>query len=148
MSFDFDLDADPLNTVQVNEIELDGVDVYCRGGQMILNANGDLATVFGQGMATQSVERELPANPGDFPRRPDWGGGLSGMIHKGNTQSSRDRMQARARARCIANPLLVKVHEIVVSTDEEGRGTRCAVRADSLTGFVDTSFLVKPPGVS
>ena len=124
---------------------LDGEDVLLNGGEMLETRNGDLAVVTGTLAARQSVIRELPANPGSLPRRPDWGGGLQGMLMKGATSATRDRMTSRARARLLANQRIVKVNEI--STTVIDGGTRLNVRADTIGGFIDEQVVVKPPGV-
>lgn len=145
MAFEFNTDLSPQPHRRPSEIVLDGEDVLCHGGEMMETKSGDIATVSGVQAARQSVVRELPANPGSLPRRQDWGGGLEGMLMKGATSSVRDRMVSRARARLLANPRIVKVHE-VSTTSEEGV-TTLNVRADTISGFLDTPVVIKPPGV-
>jgi phage baseplate assembly protein W len=145
MAFNFTLTQQQIVTVSATEIELNGEDISLRGGVMSENANRDIATVTGVAAARQSVLRELPANPGSFPRRPDWGGGLSGLLFKGATQSTRDRIVSRARSRLLVNPRIFKTHE--VSTTVEDGGVQLTVRADALGGFIDEQTLIKPPGV-
>lgn len=145
MPFDFDVNLTPQQVKRPREDIFDGEDIALRAGEMFETKNGDIATVTGVQAARQSVNRELPANPGSFPRRPQWGGGLSGMLMKGATSSVRDRIVSRAKARLLANPRIVKVHE--VSAQVIDGGIRLTVRADALGGFIDEQLVIKPPGV-
>lgn len=130
---------------EADTIELDGEDICLRGGEMFESTGRDILTVTGRDAARQSVVRELPANSGSFPRRPEWGGGLSGMLFKGATPAVRDRMHSRAKSRLFANPRIVKVHE--VSTAVGIDGVTLTVRCDALGGFIDETTLIRPPGV-
>lgn len=145
MSFDFNVDIQQTQVKRPKDEILDGEDIALRAGEMFETKSGDFATVTGVQAARQSVNRELPANPGSLPRRPDWGGGLAGLLMKGATTSVRDRMQSRAKARLLANPRIFKVHEVTASVISGG--TRLAVRADVLGGLIDEQFVIKPPGV-
>lgn len=146
MAFEFNTDLTPAAHRRPREIVLDGEDVLCHGGEMRETKSGDIATVSGTQAARQSVIRELPANPGSLPRRQDWGGGLEGMLMKGSTSATRDRMVSRARARLLVNPRIVKVHEVNAVIDDDGI-TTLNVRADTISGFIDAPIVVKPPGV-
>lgn len=146
MPFDFVTDLTPTPAKRSKEDLLDGEDVLLHAGEMMETKNGDIATVTGAQAARQSVVRELPANPGSLPRRPDWGGGLQGLVFKGATSATRDRMVSRARARLLANPRIVKVNEVSTTILENGQ-TRLTVRADTISGFIDEQIVVKPPGV-
>lgn len=134
----------------LGDAELDqnteGEDVKIFGGQMFETDYGDLAVTVGVETTAQSIERELPANPGTFTRRPEWGGGLNGMVFKGATISNRDRIQTRSLARLHANQRVLKIDE--VSTTVEDDGLTLTVRVESLSGRVEDSILIKPPGVS
>jgi len=146
MAFLFTLTTDDrVAAAELDRIELNSEDISLRGGEMSENANGDIACVTGVACAKQSVIRELPANPGSFPRRPEWGGGLSGMLFKGATQAVRDRIQSRARTRLLANRRIFKVHE-VITTIEDGF-LQLIVRCDSLGGYIEETATIKPPGV-
>lgn len=143
----FVVSIDPrISANESDNIQLNGEDICLRGGQMSENANRDIATVVGVDAAKQSVLRELPVNPGSFPRRPEWGGGLSGLLHKGATQVVRDRMQSRALTRLLANPRIVKTHEVSTTVNDDG--LTLTVRCDALGGFIEETTLIKPPGVS
>lgn len=124
---------------------LAGEDIYL-SGDFAESAHGDLATVSGVAAARQSILRELPANPGSFPRRPDWGGGLSGQLFKGATVSNRDRIASRVRARLEANPRVIKANEVSTSVGQSG--VSVTIRVDVLGGRVDEQMLFKTPGVS
>jgi phage baseplate assembly protein W len=144
MPITFTVEPDALGTPTVtDELAIDGEDIKI---PMIESQSGDLTMVSGVDAARQSVLRELPANPGSFPRRPTWGGGMSGLILKGATGATRDQMQARARARLLANPRITKVHECAASVNGID-GVLLNIRCDALGGFVDESPIFKPPGV-
>ncbi len=146
MPFEFTLEDGAVTPITADEVEIDGEDIYCRGGGFIENSNGDLGVVTGQKAAEQSVERELLANNGTFPRRPEWGSGIPALQFKGQTQAVREKAQSRALARMLVNPRLVKVHEVTTTPGDDGMVV--SVRADTMTGHIDTQTVIKPPGVS
>lgn len=143
--FLFDVELNDTPPVEPTDLELVGEDISLVNGEMTETDHGDIAVVTGLKAAQQSVIRECVANPGSFPRRPNWGAGLSGLLFKGLTSSTRDRAQSRARARILANPRIVKVHE--VSTSVEDKGLKLTVRCDAFGGPVQLTTVVKPPGV-
>lgn len=146
MPTSFTLTIDPrVSASEVDEVELNGEDISLRGGEMFESTGRDISTVVGVSAARQSVLRELAANPGSFPRRPEWGGGLAGMLFKGATGPVRDRIQSRAKSRLFANPRIVKVRE--VSTAVTADGITLTVRCDALGGFIEETTFIRPPGV-
>lgn len=145
MSFSFNVNLTSPQPKRPKDEILDNEDIALRAGEMFETKSGDIATVVGIQATRQHVLREIPANPGSFPRRPEWGGGLQGMIFKGVTSSVRDRMQSRAKARLLANKNIVKVHE--VSTQIIDGGVRLTIRADAIGGPIDEQLVIKPPGV-
>lgn len=152
MSFTFTLTEDSLNTTrEFDDPEIEGEDIALNGGFFTETPHGDLAVVVREAAAKQSVIREMPANPGTFARRPQWGGGLSGLIFKGMTPNTRERAVSRARARLLANPRIARVNEVstTVEVRDDGRADlRLHVRADAVGGPVDLITVIKPPGVS
>lgn len=149
MSFDFTIVDDvarPRNATLDDDIA--GEDVYLEGGEMTETPYGDLQVVIGVPAARQSVIRELPANPGSFPRRPQWGGGLSAMVLNGNTKTNRDIMQSRARARLLVNPRLQKIDSVQVRQDADDEDNIVVdIAIDTIAGRLDGPIVVKPPGV-
>jgi phage baseplate assembly protein W len=149
MPIPFTLTTETLVTT-LGDLEQDtnteGEDIQCRGGQMYETDAGDLAVVLGVATTIQSIEREIPANPGSFPRRPEWGGGLNGMLFKGASLANRDRITTRALARLHANPRVQKVDEVSTTVDLDG--TAVTIRAQSISGFIEDTIVIKPPGVS
>lgn len=146
MPFPFSLTIDDRISPPNRELtNIGGEDISLDGGDMSENASRDIATVSGVACARQSIIRELPANPGSLPRRPQWGGGLSGMLLKNNTEANRDRAVSRSRDRLQANPRVTKINEI--SATAESTGIRINIRADVVGGPLSTTFVVKPPGV-
>ena len=141
--FDVELNATP--PVEPSDLELVGEDISLVRGEMTETDYGDIAVVTGLQAAQQSLTREMVANPGSFPRRPQWGAGLSGLLFKGVVSSTRDRATSRARARALANPRIQKVHE--VSTTIESGGLKLTVRCDAFGGPIKQTILIKPPGV-
>lgn len=125
--------------------EIAGEDIYLRGGEFAETASGDLATVRGVECAKQSVIRELTTNQGSFPRRQEWGAGLSGLLFKGNSVATRDRVVSRAKTRVQANPRITRTHEVSATAIDQG--VRLYVRADAVGGPLEVESIVKPPGV-
>lgn len=147
MAFQFTLSIDDrIAAAELDRRDLLSEDISLRGGVMSENANGDIACVTGVASSKQSVIRELPANPGSFPRRPNWGGGLAGMLFKGATPATRDRIVSRARARLAENPRILKTHQVSTEVSEDGF-LLLTVQCDSLGGFVEDTTVIKPPGV-
>lgn len=142
----FTLTTDVVTTVESNDLEVDGEDISVRGGQFTESVKGDLLTVTKDALVRQSIHREIPANPGSFARRPEWGGGLSGMLFRGASIAVRDQIQAQAKTRLLANPRVKQVQE--VSTTLVDGKLRLAIRCASIFGNVDETIVVKPPGVS
>lgn len=124
--------------------EIAGEDIYLQGG-MLETPHNDLMTVVGRDAARQSIIRELPANPGSFARRPEWGAGLSGEVFKSSTVAQRDRMVSRVKTRLLANPRVLAVRD--VSAQGVDDGTEIFVRVDVPGGHVDAQLVIKPPGV-
>lgn len=143
--FLFDVDLNDTPPVEPTDLELVGEDISLVNGQMTETDHGDITVVTGLKAAQQSVIREVVANPGSFPRRPQWGAGLSGMMFKGVTSSTRDRAASRARARTLVNPRIVRVHE--VSTTIEDKGLKLTIRCDAFGGPANIVTIIKPPGV-
>lgn len=143
--FLFDVELNDTPPVEPSDLELVGEDISLTNGQMEETDNGDIAVVTGMRAAQQSVIREMVHNPGSFPRRPEWGAGLSGLLFKGMTSSTKDRAQSRARARLLVNPRIVKVNEVVAANDDNG--LKLTVRCDAFGGPIKTTTLIKPPGV-
>lgn len=135
----------PIPPKEPDDLELVGEDISLLEGIMHEGTNGDLAVVTGVHAARQSVIREMVASPGSFPRRTEWGAGLSGLLFKGASVSVRDRAVSRARARLLANPRIVKVNE--VSTTIEERGLKLTIRCDAVGGTIEENTVIKPPGV-
>lgn len=152
MSFSFTLLSDGLNTTrEFDDLEIEGEDIALNGGFFTETPHGDLAVVTREAAARQSVIREMPANPGSFARRPQWGAGLSGLIFKGMTPNTRERAVSRARARLLANPRISRVNDVstTVETRDDGRADlRLHVAADAVGGPVNLITVIKPPGVS
>ena len=145
MGFTFNRADSRALPVTLDDIEVEAEDICCLVEGITVNDHGDLAVVRREKAAYQSVVREGVANPGSFPRRPSWGAGLPGLLFKGATSGTRDRMISRMKSRMFENPRLVKVHEVAVTNEEDG--ARIQVRADSISGLVDVQYVVKPPGV-
>ena len=136
---------DPASSVQLVQRDLiAGEDIYLQH-DMPESAHNDLLTVVGRDAARQSIIRELPANPGSFARRPEWGAGLAGEIFRSSTISQRDRMVSRARARLHANPRVLATRD--VSARAMADGTEVSVRVDVPGGRIDTQLVIRPPGV-
>ena len=142
--FLFDVELNDTPPVEPSDLELVGEDISLTNGEMTVTDHGDIAVVTSLKAAQQSVIREVIANPGSFPRRPEWGAGLSGLLFKGVTSSTRDRAQSRARARILKNPRIVRVNE--VSTSIQDSGLKLTVRCDAFGGPVQVTTLIKPPG--
>lgn len=146
MPFSFTLTSD--DRVRARDAELlnlGGEDVSLVGGDMSETSSNDIAVVTGISCARQSVRREMPSNPGAFARRPDWGGGLSALLFKGNTPAVRDRAMSRCKERMLANVRITKTHEVSILPEDEG--FTVAIRADAVGGRLEDTFLVRPPGV-
>lgn len=143
-TFYFDTAVISPPSVEPEDIDLHGEDISLVGGEMTETNHGDIAVVTGLEAAKQSVIREMQANPGSFPRRPEWGAGLSGMLFKGATTSVRDRVVSRARARLHRNPRIAIVHE--VSTSLETGGVKLSVRCDAVGGPIHPTTIIKPSG--
>ena len=144
-SFDLTIDS-RLSGPGEDPLEIAGEDVSLAGGDFSENANRDISTVSGRACAQQSAIRETIANPGSFPRRPQWGAGVMGLLFKGNSVTTRDRIQSRTRARLLVNPRITKLHEVEVTSQDDG--TRVFIRADAVGGRLEISTVIKPPGVS
>jgi phage baseplate assembly protein W len=123
---------------------IDGEDIYLQG-DMLENSQNDLLTVVGKNAARQSIIRELPANPGSFARRPEWGAGLSAEVLKSATVAQRDRMISRSKARLHANPRVIATRDVSARAIEDG--TELNVRVDVAGGHIDTQLVIKSPGV-
>lgn len=147
MSFSLTLlsDGEP-SAPTLSALDIGGEDISLVGGDMTETPSGDLGTVVGPAAARQSIVRELPANPNSFPRRPSWGGGLSGLLFKGASVANRERAESRARARCLANPRVTRVNS-VTSVIESTSGIRVDVDVSTPGGRISASAVVKPPGV-
>jgi phage baseplate assembly protein W len=154
--FLFDVNLEETPVLEPSDLEIVGEDIFLGpieddagiedGYGMSVTDHGDLAVVSGPKLAKQSVLRELINNPGSFPRRPQWGSGLPGLLFKGATQAVRDRITTRARARMLANPRVKRINEI--STTVEETGVRLNVRVETLGGTLEDKIVIKPPGVS
>lgn len=148
--FLFDVVLNDTPPIEPSDLELVGEDISMLHGDMTETDNGDIAVVTGLQAAQQSVTREMIANPGSFPRRPEWGAGLSGLLFKGVVSSTKDRAQSRARARIHANPRIVKIHEVSASMEDRSvqtSGLKLTVRCDAFGGPIDQTTVIKPPGV-
>ncbi len=133
MSLLFTLPQDTLPTVAaVDPLDLGGEDIALTNGTLGVTPHGDWTTVRGVDAARQSVIRELPANPNSFTHRSEWGGGLSGLMFKGATSSTRDQAISRATARLKANPRIIRIQEISAKLPETG--IQLIVRADAVGG--------------
>lgn len=143
--FLFDVELNDTPPVEPTDLELVGEDISLTNGEMSETDHGDIAVVTGLQAAKQSVVREMVANPGSFPRRPEWGAGLSGLLFKGLTSSTKDRAQSRARARLLVNPRIVKVSQVSATTEDTG--LKLTVRCDAFGGPIDPTMVIKPPGV-
>lgn len=146
MPFDFTLDSDGRTRApELTDADVGGEDIALDGGDLSVNANGDFATVTGVAVARQSILREIPANPGSFARRPEWGGGLSALLLKGSTVANRDRAESRTRGRLLANIRVSRVNAVsAIATDD---GMRLTVDVDVPFGRLIAEQVVKPPGV-
>jgi phage baseplate assembly protein W len=146
MSFSFTIALPEIIPTSLADVDVEGEDIALRGGVMSETAHGDLATVRGVDAAKQSINRELPASPGSFPRRPLWGGGLAGLQFKNATPATKDRAITRSRARLLVNPRVKRIEE--VSGIIADTGIVLTVRVDTISGRLDSEIVVKPPGVS
>lgn len=150
--FEFSTVLDERTTLDPTDLEVVGEDIFLGpiddglGYDMRVTDSGDLATVTRDKLARQSVVREMINNPGSFPRRPNWGAGLSGLLFKGATRSNRDRVVSRARASLLANPRVSRVLE--VSTSVEDSGVSVSIRVDTIGGVIEDRVIIRPPGVS
>lgn len=146
MPFSFTISIDErIKPPDATVTDIAGEDISLERGDFNVTANGDIGTITGVKCARQSAVREVIANPGSFPRRAQWGGGLTGMLFKGNSVANRDRIQSRAKARLQVNPRLTKVHEVSVTATDDG--TRLYIRADAVGGPLESVTVIKPPGV-
>lgn len=146
MSFSFTLSTDGrLAPPQLADVDVGGEDVSLAGGDMCVTANGDLGVVVAVAAARQSILRELPANPGSFARRQEWGGGLQGLLFKGATPAVREKIESRARTRLLANPRVTTVNN--VSATLETAGLVLAVDVNVPSGRLVQDVVVKTPGV-
>lgn len=143
--FVFDATLEDTPAVEPSDLELVGEDISLTNGQMSETDHGDVAVVTGLQAARQSVIREMIASPGSFPRRPEWGAGLSGLLYKGVTSSTKDRSVSRARTRLLLNPRVARVHEVRASTEDNG--LKLTVRCDAFGGPIHDTVVIKPPGV-
>lgn len=121
-----------------------GADIALVGGDFATTQSGDWALVEGVQCAEQSVVREAIAIPGSFPRRPQWGGGLSGLLFKGQTKATRDEAVARTRACTLRNPRIKKVNEVTTTPLVDGSGFAVSIDADAVDGRVTPQIPVKP----
>lgn len=142
MSLLFTIPFETLPTVAaVDPLELGGEDISLVGGSLGVTSSGDWVTVRGIDAAKQSVVREFPANPGSFVHRQEWGVGLSGLLFKGATSSTRDLAVSRGRARLHANLRITKVREVSATLPQTG--IKMTIRADAVDGplnIVDQVF--------
>lgn len=132
--------------VAVDPKDLGGEDVAFLARDFGVTPAGDWATVREEAAVRQSVLREIPPPPGSFPRRPEWGAGLSSLLFKGNTKDVRDLAVSQTRARLAANSRIVKINE--VSAAEVDGGFAMTVRVDGAGGPVEVTPVIKPPGVA
>lgn len=123
--------------------DLGGEDILLGPNGLEVTPAGDWATVTGVAAAKQSVLRELPASPGSFVRRPQWGGGLQALMFKGATPARRDEAVARAKARLRANPRISRVREVSGEIGEYG--IQLTVDADAAGGKLNLQDLVFKP---
>jgi phage baseplate assembly protein W len=112
---------------------------------MFESPQNDFMTVVGRDAARQSIIRELPANPGSFARRQDWGAGLSAEVFKSSTVARRDRMVSRSRARLHANPRVLATRDVSANAIDDG--TEIFVSVDVAGGRLDAQLVIKTPGV-
>ncbi len=127
--------SEPPVTAAVDPRDLGGEDISLADGTLGVTPHGDWTSLTGVDAARQSVVRELPASPGSFAQRPEWGGGLSGLLFKGATSSVRDQAVSKARARLKANPRIRRVLEVSATLPQTG--VKMTVRADSVGGPLD-----------
>lgn len=122
-----------------------GEDISLVGGDYSITPAGDLSAVIGKDAARQSILRELPAPQGALARRPEWGEGLSGLLFKGASQTSRERAESRSRARLLANPRVTRVNSVAAGLTESG--ISLSVDVDTVGGRLEARVQIKPPGV-
>lgn len=145
MGFTFNLTADErVQPPQPDPLDLVGEDISLVGGDYSETSSGDLAVVVKEAAARQSILRELPKSPGHFPRRPELGGGIEAQLFKGATQTGRDQLVARCRARLSANPRVARVQEVSASSDATGQ-TVVSIRVDVVGGqTLDDKIVFSP----
>lgn len=139
-----------MSTDQDTIDDIAGEDISLIGGDFGETDSGDLATVTGRDCARQSVFRELPANPGSFPQRQEWGGGLNATLFKSATPTTRDQALARCRVQLDKNPRITRVNDIHwddLTSDGDPNTTVYVVNADSVGGPITAEVVVRPPGV-
>jgi phage baseplate assembly protein W len=142
--FTFDVESLETPALEMTDPELVGEDISLLNGEMTETDNGDITVVTGRLAALQSATRETINNPGSFPRRPEWGAGVQGLLFKGMTSNTRDRAVSRTRARLLVNPRIVKVNSVQAFVSE-GK-FKVAFDCDSFSGPVRDTVIVKPPG--
>lgn len=125
---------------------LAGWDISMVGGDFTVTPSGDWALLDGPDCTEQSIIRELPENPGAFPRRPQWGGGLKALFLKGQTKANQDKMFSQSRAALLRNPRVRKVNNISAErlTDIGKSGTALIIDVDSVDGHVTAQIVDKP----
>lgn len=108
-------------------------DILLIGGQFVETPSGDLQTVTGIDEVRQSIYREIPAVRGSIPYRPNWGGGLNGIVMQSRTRENLDRAATTIRSTLIANPRITRVNEVSVIVDNDDV-TVVIVRVDTKFG--------------
>ncbi len=132
---------DVVTVAAVDPMDLGGEDIALINGELVVTPAGDWATVRGIDAARQSVLRELPASPGVFIRRPQWGGGLAGRLFKGATSAVKDESISTVKTRLRANPRITNVREVSGSIPETG--LKITIRVDALGGPLNIDQVIK-----
>lgn len=113
-----------------------GEDIGLRDVDFTETDAGDWGVVSGVQAARQSVEREIPASNGSFPRRQKWGGNVGALLFKGATRASRDLAVSQATACLHRNKRIKNVIEVSARPPDTSSGTVLTIRADSVDGPV------------
>lgn len=139
----FVVDDVPIVVSDADPSVIGGEDIALRAVDFTETDAGDWGVAVGVTAAMQSVEREIPAANGSFPRRPKWGGNVGPLLFKAATRASRDLAVSQATACLHRNRRIKNVLEVSARPPDTASGTVLTIRADSVDGPVTATVANK-----